>query len=120
WMKTPAVGYSDFCNSAKQPSQRVHRRTSAMMRPMAFRSRRPLAVASDLPSLPALVRLGSASGFPLGDAGRQHQIAGYVERGAAHVKDAINAQDDADSLAGNADARQQHHDQRNGPARNAS
>ena len=50
---------------------------------------------------------------------RRRQVAGDVERGAAHVEEAIDAEDHADALGGNADEAEDHHHHRDRARRHA-
>src|SRR5688572_10210980 len=48
---------------------------------------------------------------------RSREVAGDVERGAAHVEEAVDAEDDADALGWNADDAADHRDDGQGAGR---
>src|SRR5262245_48811982 len=86
---------------------------------------RPSVLVRQQPDLRFWDRLSSPSGYGGGwgvlsrHAGGQHEVTRDVEHGTAHVEDAVDAQDDADSLARHADAAQHHNDQGDRPAGHA-
>ena len=50
--------------------------------------------------------------FTLRDAGGDGEVARHVDHRAAHVEDAIDAEDDADRRSGDSDRLHHNHDQR--------